>query len=411
MPNFSRPSEQVGKKEYDKSSFDENRDEKVIIVGAGPSGLAVAACLADLGISSLVLERDSCVGSLWKNRTYDRVTMQGGKQLSNLPLMPVPDEYPMYLTRDNFVAYMEKYARRFNIQPQFCQSVESASFSQETGRWHVITKCSSDNSEREYHERFLVVATGEFSEKFMPDIPGLDSFRGTVIHSIDYKNEKAFEGKRVLVVGCGNSGMEIALEIVNNDAGPRPSMVVRSPNHILPREFFGIPTMPIALQLYKLLPLRMVDNLLLLCSNLALGNTASYGLPRPVEGPLEFKLKTGKTLVIDDGTVEKIRQHKIKVVPNFIRVTATGVVFEDGVEEDFDALIFATGYKNEVRRWLKNGKELFPEHGRPGNRPPSDWKGSDGLYIAGFGKKGLLGTSEDARRISQDIFQSLKNAS
>jgi len=411
MPNFSRPSEPVGVKEYDKSSFDENRDENVIIVGAGPSGLSVAACLADLGISSLVLERDCCVGSLWKNRTYDRVTMHGGKELSNLPLMPIPDEYPMYLTRDHFVAYMEKYARRFNIQPQFYQIVESASFSQGTGRWHVITRCSLDNSEREYHGRFLVVATGEFSEKFMPDVPGLDSFRGTVIHSIDYKNEKDFEGKRVLVVGSGNSGMEIALDLVKNETGPRPSMVVRSPNHIMPREVFGKPTISLSMQLSKLLPLRMVDKLLLLYCNLALGNTASYGLPRPVEGPIEFRMKTAKTGVVDNGTVEKIRQRKIKVVPNFIRVTATGVVFEDGVEEDFDALIFATGYKNEVRRWLKNGKELFPEHGRPGFRPPSDWKGSDGLYIAGFGKKGLPGISEDAQRISQEIFQSLKNAS
>lgn len=228
MPNFSRPSEQIGKKEHDKS-FDENRGEEVIIVGAGASGLAVAACLADLGISSLVLERDFCVGSLWKNRTYDRVTLQGSKQHAHLPFMPVPDEYPMFLPKDHFVAYLEKYARRFNIQPQFCQSVESASFSQETGRWHVIARCSSDNSEREYHGRFLVVATGEFNEKFIPDVPGLDSFRGTVIHSIDYKNEKDFEGKRVLVVGWGNSGMDIALELLNNDGGPRPSIVVRSP--------------------------------------------------------------------------------------------------------------------------------------------------------------------------------------
>eukprot|EP00253_Pinus_taeda_P020968 PITA_20968 len=410
MPNFSRPSEQIGKKEHDKS-FDENRDEEVIIVGAGASGLAVAACLADLGISSLVLERDFCVGSLWKNRTYDRVTLQGSNQHSSLPLMPVPDEYPVFLTRDHFSAYLEKYARRFKIQPQFCQTVESASFSQETGRWHVIARCSSDNSEREYHGRFLVVATGEFSEKFIPDVPGLDSFRGTVIHSIDYKNEKDFEGKRVLVVGCGNSGMEIALELVKNDAGPRPSIVVRSPNHVLPREIFGRSTVSLAFQLHKLLPLRMVDNLLLMYCNLVLGNTASYGLPRPVEGPLEFKFKTGKTPVIDHGTVDKIRQRKIKVVPNFIRIMATGVVFEDGVEEDFDALIFATGYKSEVRRWLKNGRELFPEDGRPGNRPPSDWKGSDGLYVAGFGKRGLLGASEDGQRIAQDISQSLKNAS
>ena len=169
------------------------------------------------------------MGSLWKNRTYDRVTMHGGKELSNLPIMPIPDEYCMYLTRDHFVAYMEKYARRFNIQPQFYQTVESASFSQETGRWNFIARCSLDNSEKEYHERFLVVATGEFSEKFMPDVPGLDSFRGTVIHSIDYKNEKDFEGNRVLIVGSGNSGMEIALDLVKNEPGPRPSMVVRSP--------------------------------------------------------------------------------------------------------------------------------------------------------------------------------------
>eukprot|EP00253_Pinus_taeda_P010608 PITA_10608 len=408
MANFSTPCEKLVRREYDKS-FNEFGNEEVIIVGAGPSGLAVAACLANLGISSVVLERERCLASLWKHRTYDRLQLHIGKKFCQLPLMPFPEEYPMFVTKDQFIFYLEEYAKRFNIHPLFCQFVESASFCQETGKWHVRARGSLDNSEREYLGRFLVVATGENSENFMPDISGLEDFAGIAMHSIDYKNGKDFEGKKVLVVGCGNSGMEIALDLANNNA--RPTLVVRSPSHVLPREFFGRSIFSVAMLLLKLLPLRMVDNLLVMYSNLTLGNTASFGIPRPVEGPFELKFRTGKTPVLDNGTMAYIRQGKIKVVPNFNRATATGVEFEGNFKEDFDAIILATGYRSEVGRWLKNGGELFSDDGFPRNRSPDNWKGSDGLYAAGLGRAGLMGSSADALLIAQDIFQAVSTSS
>eukprot|EP00253_Pinus_taeda_P032821 PITA_32821 len=404
MANFSTPSEQLAEKDHRKS-FDDSGDAAVIIVGAGPSGMAVAVCLANLGIASVILERERCLASLWKYRTYDQIHLHIDKKFCELPFMQFPDEYPMFVSRRQFIDYLDEYAKRFNIHPRFCQSVESASFSEETGKWHVLARCSLDNSQKEYLGRFLVVATGENGEKFVPDVSGLEGFAGTVIHSIDYKSGKEFEGKKVLVVGCGNSAMEIALDLVNNNA--RPSVVVRSPSHVLPRKVLGRSTFSVAMLLLKLLPLRVVDNLFVMYSNLTLGNTNSLGIPRPVQGPFDMKFKTGKTPVLDDGTMAKIRQGKIKVVPNFRRATATGVEFEDNLEEDFDAIIFATGYRSAVLRWLKNSGEFFSDDGFPRKPSPYNWKGREGLYAAGLGRAGLLGSSMDARLIAQDIFQAV----
>lgn len=112
--------------------------------------------------------------------------------------------------------------------------------------------------------------------------------------------------------------------------------------------------------------------------------------------------------MLDDGGA-KIRQGKIKVVPNFRRTTTTGVEFEDNREEDFDAIIFATGYRSAAPRWLKNSGELFSDDGFPRKPSPDNWKGREGLYAAGLGRAGLLGSSMDSRLIAQDIFQAVKH--
>jgi len=133
-----------------------------------------------------------------------------------------------------------------------------------------------------------------------------------------------------------------------------------------------------------------------------LGNTSRYGLRRPEMGPLELKNKFGKTPVLDVGTLAKIRQGKIKVVPAIESLTSGGARFVDGQEKDFDAMILATGYRSNVPLWLKE-RQFFAEDGFPRRPFPNGWKGENGLYAVGFTRKGLLGASLDATRIAQDI--------
>lgn len=201
----------------------------VIIVGAGPSGLAAAACLKERGIPSLILERANCIASLWQLKTYDRLRLHLPKQFCELPLMPFPHSFPTYPTKQQFIAYLEAYARQFQLQPAFNQTVVSAEYDPIFGFWRVRARASAmgvlKEVVKEFVCRWLVVATGENAEAVVPEIDGSGEFQGPVIHTSLYRSGEAFEGKRVLVVGCGNSGMEVCLDLCNN--GAFPSLVVR----------------------------------------------------------------------------------------------------------------------------------------------------------------------------------------
>lgn len=202
-----------------------------IIVGAGPSGLATAACLKKLGVHVLILEKSSCIASLWQTKTYDRLHLHLPKQFCELPHSPFPVDFPTYPTRHQFVEYLQEYAARFKLQPLFNHSVDLANFDSRSGLWHVHVTCAGGKGDpdREFRARWLVVASGENAEPVIPSFKGSKEFRGgsKIFHSSRYRNGTEYEGKKVLVVGCGNTGMEIALDLAN--FGAYPSIVVRSP--------------------------------------------------------------------------------------------------------------------------------------------------------------------------------------
>lgn len=234
-----------------------------IIIGAGPSGLAVAASLREQGVPFVVLERENCIASLWQNRTYDRLKLHLPKRFCQLPRMPFPDNYPEYPDRAQFISYLETYAATFDIKPEFGVTVQSAKYDEDTGVWRVLASPASGKSTVEYLGRWLVVATGENAENVVPDIPGLDSFSGEITHVSDYKSGATYRGKKVLVVGCGNSGMEVSLDLC--DHGASPSMVVRDAVHVLPREFLGKSTFELATFLMAwCVPLWFVDKVMVL---------------------------------------------------------------------------------------------------------------------------------------------------
>ncbi|KAM0887724.1 hypothetical protein ACQ4PT_028817 [Festuca glaucescens] len=378
-----------------------------IIVGAGPSGLAVAACLKEKGVDSLIFERSNCIASLWQLKTYDRLSLHLPRQFCELPLMPFPADYPIYPSKKEFVAYLEKYAARFGICPTYNHTVVCAEYDVKRLFWRVRTQATGRmGDEVEYMSRWLVVATGENAEVVQPEIGGLKEFKGTVMHTSAYKTGRVFAGKRVLVVGCGNSGMEVCLDLCNNNA--HPHIVVRDTVHILPREMLGHSTFGLSMWLLKWLPVHVVDLFLLLVARAMLGDTARLGLKRPTVGPLELKSLSGKTPVLDVGTFAKIRSGDIKVHPDIKRISGRQVEFLDTLSEDFDAIVLATGYRSNVPFWLKD-QELFSEKdGLPRKAFPNGWKGERGLYSAGLTRRGLMGTSLDARRIAHDVEQQLR---
>ncbi|KAL0557741.1 hypothetical protein IC582_006292 [Cucumis melo] len=371
-----------------------------VIVGAGPSGLAAAACLKQRGVPSVILERSNCIGSLWQLKTYDRLRLHLPKQFCELPFMGFPVEFPTYPSKQQFVKYLEDYAEKFDIRPRFNETVIEAEYDRTLGFWRVKSK-RGRFEETEYVSRWLIVATGENAEAVVPELDGMDVFGGSIKHTSLYRSGEEFRGKKVLVVGCGNSGMEVCLDLCEHSA--TPYLVVRDTVHVLPREMLGRSTFGLSMWLLKWFPIRLVDAFLLMVSRFILGDTARFGLDRPIMGPLRLKNSSGKTPVLDVGTLAKIRSGHIKVRPSIKRLKRQAVEFVDGKTERFDSIILATGYRSNVPSWLKEGEMFGKEDGMPRMPFPKGWKGESGLYAVGFTKRGLLGTSMDAKRIAEDI--------
>ncbi|KAL6007277.1 Indole-3-pyruvate monooxygenase yucca8 [Asimina triloba] len=375
-----------------------------VIIGAGPSGLAVAASLQLHSIPSLILERSNSIASLWRHHTYDRLHLHQPKRFCQLPHLPFPPHFPNYPSKHHFLSYLLSYSHFFSLRPLFGHNVIDARYDAAHSVWRVTTTHSSPEfaDTVEFVSRWLVVATGENAEPVLPELPGIQTFlhEKKAVHSADYKTGEDYRGKKVLVVGCGNSGMEVCLDLCQH--GALPFMSVRSGVHVLPIEMFGMSTFGLATKLLKWFPVRFVDRFLLMMAGRMIGDTEKYGLKRPKVGPLELKNTRGRTPVLDVGTLDNIKNGRIKILPEVECLTSNGARFVDGREMDFDSLVFATGYKSNFPSWLKDWED-FTEDGKPKSPFANGWKGENGLYFVGFTGRGLLGASSDAVNIALDI--------
>src|SRR5690242_2881609 len=285
-----------------------------IIVGAGPAGLACAATMRAAGLGVTVLERADSVGSAWR-RHYDRLHLHTDRNHSGLPGMPMPPSYPTYPSRAQVVAYLENYAARFEIRPVF--NTEVTRISRAGEQWRAET------SQGAMTAPVIVVATGMASAPHRPTWPGQDLYRGTIVHSSDYRNPAPYAGKRVLVVGFGNSGGEIALDLA--EAGVDVALAVRGPVQIIPRDLLGFPILSWAI-LYRRLPARLVDRMNAGVLRLALGDIEKLGLKRSAKGPREMVERDGRVPLIDVGTLGRIRDGTIKLRGGLSRLTADEAV-------------------------------------------------------------------------------------
>uniref|UniRef100_A0A453DGX4 indole-3-pyruvate monooxygenase n=1 Tax=Aegilops tauschii subsp. strangulata TaxID=200361 RepID=A0A453DGX4_AEGTS len=318
----------------------------VLIVGAGPAGLATAACLGQFSIPYAIVERESCSASLWRNRAYDRLKLHLAKEFCELPHMSYPVDAPTYIPKTLFVKYLDDYVERFNIQPKYLTSVESSTYDNDEKCWSIVATDMSKCTTVKFTAKFLVVASGENSAENIPMIPGLENFPGDVIHSSSYKSGKSYSGKNVLVVGSGNSGMEIAYDLATH--GANTSIVIRSPIHVMTKELIRL-----GMALAHHLPLNLVDKLLVMAAYLIFGDLSRHGITRPKMGPMTLKSETGRSAVIDVGTVGLIKKGIIKVQGGISKIKGNIVKFQCSKRISFDAIVFATGYKSTANIWLK----------------------------------------------------------
>ena len=240
-----------------------------MIVGAGPAGLASAACLKQRGLDATVLESGPSVGTSWRGH-YDRLHLHTVKEHSALPGMPFDEHVPRYPARADLVLYLERYAAHFGIVPQTGESVRRVR--KAGGAFEVETN-------RSVRQADVVVMAAGYNRVPNPDrLPRQEEFQGPLVHSAKYANGAPYAGQRVLVVGAGNTGAEIALDVLEH--GAKPTLAVRSPVNILPRDFLGMPTQLTSIRLTNV-PVKIVDSIGRAVSRLAFGISRVTGSVAP----------------------------------------------------------------------------------------------------------------------------------
>lgn len=365
---------------------------RVLVIGAGPAGLATAAELSARDVPATVLERGPQPGAAWTGR-YDALKFNTSRRHSALPGAPFPREYGQFPTRDQYVAYLQRYAADRGLAVE--TGVEISRIRPDSGGWCVSTSAG------ERHAEHVVVATGALNRPKLPAWATGDTFDGEVVHSSAYRNPAPFAGRTVVVAGAGTSGMEIAHQLAAGGAR-RVLLAVRTPPNILLRELNGLPgDLPVPLLLR--LPDALVDRLLFALQRKTIGDLSAYGLPRPTEGAMAAIRSRGVTpAVVDQEVLDDIRGGAVECVPAVVRLDGDGVVLAGGRREPADAVIAATGYRTGL-------EDLVGDLGVLDDRGlPMDGTGREvapGLRFVGYVfRPGLTGyVGKIARRVAREI--------
>ena len=344
----------------------EERSPAVIVIGAGQAGLSIAARLRQLNVDTLVLEKNERVGDNWRNR-YHTLTLHNQVQVNHLPYMPFPPTWPTYIPKDKLAGWFETYVEAMELNVWTATEVERGQYDPDKRRWSIETR-SSDGRQRTLKPQHIVMATGASGVPNLPnEIQSLANFAGTTVHSEEYTHGTAWQGRKALVLGTGNSGHDIAQDLHAN--GAKVTMIQRSPTMVVNIE----PSAQLPYALYDEGPsledcdlLAAATPLKVLRKTHQLVTEKAKELDKPLLDGLtkagfvldygtdntgwQFKyLERGGGYYFNVGCSDLIANGQIRLIQyrDIDQFIASGVKLNHGEIIDADLLVTATGYKGQ----------------------------------------------------------------
>jgi putative flavoprotein involved in K+ transport len=337
-----------------------------IVIGAGQAGLATAYYLQKNNLNYLVLEASEQTAGSWPSY-YDSLTLFSPARYSSLPGYQFPGDPERYPTKREVISYLVEYADHFGFNISTGERVT------EVQKDQVFFQIST-SKQNVFYTKTVISATGDFAHKYIPNIDGIDIFKGLKIHSSDYKNVEDYNNQRIVVVGGGNSAVQIAFELAKVS---NVSIATRRPLSFTPQRLLGK-------DIHFWLRITGVDYL-----------------------PLD-KWFSINTAVLDEGIYKQaILNNKPDRKPIFTSFTEEGVIWEDGKEEKIDTVIFATGYRPNVA-FLQSLNGALDDLGSPLQRKGVS-QTVNGLYYVGlswqrsFSSATIRGVGPDAKYVVKQI--------
>jgi putative flavoprotein involved in K+ transport len=315
-----------------------------------------------------VFERGE-VGAAWTTR-YDRLHLHTVRRLSGLPGYRMPRAYGKWPSRDRVLEYLQDYAIRNAIDVR--TNVEITRLDRHGQAWALMTADGPIVAER------VVVATGHNNVPFVPDWPG--DFSGDVVHSAAYRNPAPYVGRRVLVVGAGNSGAEIAVDLADGGAA-EVLLAVRSAPNIVRRDTLGFPSQVLGIATARL-PVSVVDPIARNLRRISIPDLTAYGLPAPTRPYSDF-LRRRVIPILEIGLVDAVRSGRVRVVGALERFEDGRAVLAGGARADIDGLIAATGFRTGLEP-LVGHLGVLDDRGEPVVHGAEEHPDAPRLHFVGY---------------------------
>ena len=342
-----------------------NREPEVIVVGSGQAGLSIASRLKQQDIDTLIVDKNERVGDNWRNR-YHSLKLHNQTHVNHLPYMPFPSTWPTYIPKDKLAGWFEYYAESMELNVWTNTKFVGAEYNENKNYWNVRLKLS-DGTIKIVKPKHIVMAVGVSSVPNRIKLPGINDYKGKVIHSADYDNGKEYSGKNVLVYGTGTSAHDVAQDL--HVHGANVKIVQRSPSMVVNVE----PSAQLPYQLYSEGPNTEDCDLITISTPLQvlkkthqLLTEKTKNIDKPLLDKLKkvgFKLEYGEEnsgwqfkyltrgggYYFNVGASDLIADGKIKVIQfsDIEKFISTGIETKSGEKFNIDLMVTATGYKGQ----------------------------------------------------------------